>query len=379
MKLHTKSKQAGFSLIELLVSIGVTTVILGATLLAFKDAANTQRGVSYSADMNDNLRAGLNLIQQDLILAGTGIPTGGIPIPNKPNSAGTCNVDLPPNRPTLTGTLTFPQCNFVLPAIEPGSALGPLITAPDAVTGNPSNPNSFTDIITVMYADNTLAINNDTINSTSCPGGSITAAGDAVTFDITCQSLNPTTGVTINPGDLIMFSNAKGNAIQTVTSVSGQTIRMVAGDAFNLNGRNEPQGTIKQLQNTDSSGNPNGTYPPTTATRIWMVTYYLDNITDPAHVRLVRRVNFDPTPLAQLAVGETLENMQFTYNYVDGVTNPSNQVGVPAGYSENQIRSVNVFLGARSNYFDQQRQRYTRVNLQTQVSLRSMAYRNRYN
>jgi type II secretory pathway pseudopilin PulG len=379
MKLHTNSKQAGFSLIELLVSIGVTTVILGATLLAFKDAANTQRGVSYSADMNDNLRAGLNLIQQDLILAGTGIPTGGIPIPNNPNSAGTCNTDLPPNRPTLTGTLTFPQCNFVIPAIEPGSALGPLITAPDAVTGNPSNPNSFTDIITVMYADNTLAINNDTINSTSCPGGSITAAGDAVTFDITCQSLNPSTGVTVNPGDLIMFSNAKGNALQTVTSVSGQTIRMAAGDAFNLNGRTDPQGTIKQLQNTDSSGNPNGTYPPTTATRIWMVTYYLDNITDPAHVRLVRRVNFDPTPLAQLAVGETLENMQFTYNYVDGVTNPSNQVGVPSGYSENQIRSVNVFLGARSNYFDQQRRRYTRVNLQTQVSLRSMAYRNRYN
>jgi len=378
MKLQRKRKQAGFSLIELLVSIAVTGVILGATLLAFRDAANTQRGVSYSSDMNDNLRAALNLIQQDLILAGTGIPTGGIPIPNNPNTAGTCNTDVPPNRPTLSGTLTFPTCNFVLPAIEPGSALGPLITAPDAVTGNPSNPNSFTDIITVMYADNALALDNDPINTTTCPGGSITASGNAVTFDSTCQSLNPSTGVTINPGDLIMFSNAKGNAIQTVTSVSSQTVNMVAGDAFNLNGRTDPQGTIKQLQNTDALGNPNGTYPPTTATRIWMVSYYLDNITDPAHVRLVRRVNFDPTPLAQLAVGETLENMQFTYNYVDGVTNPSNQVGVPAGYSENQIRSVNVFLGARSNYYDQQRQRYTRVNLQTQISLRSMAYRSRY-
>jgi len=192
-------------------------------------------------------------------------------------------------------------------------------------------------------------------------------------------ALTGTNGVTINAGDLIMFSNAKGNAIQTVTSVSSQTVKMLVGDAFSLNGRTAPQGTIKQLQNTDSSGNPNGTYPPTTATRIWMVSYYLDNITDPAHIRLVRRVNFDPTPLAQLAVGETLENMQFTYNYVDGVTNPSNQVGVPTGLSENQIRSVNVFLGARSNYFDPQRKRYTRVNLQTQVSLRSMAYRNRYN
>jgi type II secretory pathway pseudopilin PulG len=379
MKLRKNKKQAGFSMIELLVSIGVTTVILGATLLAFKNAANTQRGVAYSSDMNDNLRAALNLIQQDLILAGTGIPTGGIPIPNTPNTAGTCNTALPPNRPTLTGTLTFPQCNFVLPAIEPGSALGPLITAPDATTGNPSSPNSFTDIITVLYADNALALDNDMINGTNCPAGSITASGNSVTFDPTCQPLTGTNGVTINAGDLIMFSNAKGNAIQTVTSVTPPTVNFASGDAFNLNGRTASQGTIKQLQNTNSSGVPNGTYPPTTATRIWMISYYLDNITDPAHVRLVRRVNFDPTPLAQLAVGETLENMQFTYNYVDGVTNPSNQVGVPSGYSENQIRSVNVFLGARSNYFDQQRQRYTRVNLQTQVSLRSMAYRNRYN
>ncbi|HWZ98450.1 MAG TPA: prepilin-type N-terminal cleavage/methylation domain-containing protein [Candidatus Dormibacteraeota bacterium] len=382
MNTQKKIKQAGFSLIELLVSIGVTTVILGATLLAFKDAANTQRGVSYSADMNDNLRAGLNLIQQDLILAGTGIPTGGIPIPNTPNSANTCNTTLPPNRPTLTGSLTFPVCNFVLPAIEPGSALGPLITAPDATSGNPSNPNSFTDVITVLYADNALALDNDAVNSTACPGGSITASGNSVTFDssVNCQPLGTgANAVTINAGDLIMFSNAKGNAIQTVTSVSGQTVNFASGDAFNLNGRTDPQGTIKQLQNTDTSGNPNGTYPPTTATRIWMISYYLDNITDPQHVRLVRRVNFDPTPLAQLAVGETLENMQFTYNYVDGVTNPSNQVGVPSGLSENQIRSVNVFLGARSNYYDQQRKRYTRVNLSTQISLRSMAYRNRYN
>lgn len=375
MKLHKNKKQAGFSLIELLVSVGVTAVILGATLLAFKDAANTQRGVAYSSDMNDNLRAGLNLIQQDLILAGTGIPTGGIPIPNI--TGGTCATGptSSTNRPVLTGTLTFPVCNTALPAIEPGSAQGPLITAPDAVAGNPSNPNSFTDMITVLYADNTLGLDVDQINGTACPAGSITAAGDAVTFDATCQSLNPavTNGVSINPGDLIMFSNAKGNALQTVTSVSGQTLRFATGDAFNLNARTAPQGTIKQLQNADLS------WPPTSATRIWMISYYLDNITDPAHVRLVRRVNFDPTPLAQLAVGETLENMQFTYNYVDGISNPANQIGVPTGLSESQIRSINVFLGARSNYYDQQRRRYTRVNLQTQISLRSMAYRNRYN
>ena len=120
-----------------------------------------------------------------------------------------------------------------------------------------------------------------------------------------------------------------------------------------------------------------GVFPPTLVTRVWMVSYYLDNLTSPPFIRLIRRVNFNsPTP-----VGETLENMQFTYNFVDGVTNPSNQPNVPNGNSEAQIRSVNVFLGARSSYqlkMGNSQPTFARNNLMTQVSLRSMAYHNKY-
>ncbi|HUL15413.1 MAG TPA: prepilin-type N-terminal cleavage/methylation domain-containing protein [Terriglobales bacterium] len=384
MNLPSVKRQAGFTLLEVLIAMAVTLVIVGAAILALRDSMRTNQDVSYRSDMNDNLRAGLNMIEQDLIQAGTGVPTGGIPIPNTPNSANTCNTTAAPNRPTLTGTLTFPQCNFVLPAVEPGSALGPLITSPDAVAGNPASPSSYTDIITVLYADNSLGLDTNPIYSVNSTGtvicnGSINATGDTVIFDPACANLG-TAGVQVQAGDLIMFSNTIGNAIQTVTSVSGQTLKFAAGDPFNLNGRSDPQGTITQIQNSTCNSatppvcTPNGSYPPTTATRIWMISYYLDNVTDPQHVRLIRRVNFNPGQ----AVGETLENLQFTYNFIDGVTNPSNQSTVPAGFSENQIRSVDVFLGARSNYSDSLQNRYIRSNLQTQVSLRSMAYRNRY-
>jgi hypothetical protein len=79
-------------------------------------------------------------------------------------------------------------------------------------------------------------------------------------------------------------------------------------------------------------------------------------------------------------VGETLENLQFTYNFIDGATNPANQATVPAGNSENNIRSVNVYLGARSTRPIQQGSKviYSRSNLMTQVSLRSLAAVNRY-
>ena len=375
MNLKRKGTEKGFTLLEVLVAMAVTLIIVGAAVWALRDSLRTNQDVNYRSDMNDNLRAGLNMIQQDLIQAGTGIPTGGIPIPNTPNSGKSGNTTAPTNRPALTAGTTFPVCNFVLPAIEPGYQLGPTVTSPDASAGTQ------TDMITVMYADNTLGLSKSPFYSVDangnpvCTNSTITAAGDSATFDSTCVNIS-TAGVQVNVGDLIMFSNTIGNAIQTVTAVNGQTVTFAAGDPFNLNGRTDPQGTIKEIQNCSGTPCvPNGTYPPTTATRIWMISYYLDNVADPQDVRLVRRVNFNTGQ----PVGETLEDMKFTYNFIDGVTNPSNQTTVPANFSENQIRSVDVFLGARSNYSEMLQGRYIRSNLETQVSLRSMAYRDRYN
>src|SRR5215472_12026474 len=83
-----------------------------------------------------------------------------------------------------------------------------------------------------------------------------------------------------------------------------------------------------------------------------------------------------PTAPTGQPVGETLENLQFTYNYNDGIN--TNQLAVPSGLSESQIRSVNVYLGVRSVDIWGQNHKYMRNNFQTQVSLRSMAYVNRY-
>jgi hypothetical protein len=182
-------------------------------------------------------------------------------------------------------------------------------------------------------------------------------------------------GAQIQPGDLIMFSNTHGSALQMVTSAAGNVLNFATGDPYALNGRNDPSGTILQLKNPGCTTQAN-CWPPTTVTRIWMISYYLDNLADTTHVRLIRRVNFNPGS----PVGETLENMQFTYNFVDGVNNPVNQASVPASNTEAQIRSVNIYLGARSNSLVRQGNKtlYARDNLVSQVSLRSMAYVNNY-
>jgi type II secretory pathway pseudopilin PulG len=383
MSHNTKRKLAGYTLIELMIAMSVTMVLLYAALHAFKDASQSSKQISLASDMTDNLRAGLNLIQQDLLQAGTGIPPTGIPIPNTPNGTGTCNAGQALNRPSLNGGTLFPQCNFVLPSIEPGQAMGPLITSPDATAGNPSSPASFTDEITMLYADNSSGLEDKPVNQPAiagnpgCPAGSITLSGQTVTFDPTCVDVAAMTasGAQIQPGDLIMFSNTHGSALQMVTSAAGNVLNFATGDPYALNGRNDPSGTILQLKNPGCTTQAN-CWPPTTVTRVWMISYYLDNLADTTHVRLIRRVNFNPGS----PVGETMENMQFTYNFVDGVNNPVNQASVPATNTEAQIRSVNIYLGARSNSLVREGNKtlYSRDNLISQVSLRSMAYVNEY-
>lgn len=385
MKKANQKRNAGFTLIELMIAMVVTLVLLYAAVQAFKDASQSNSQVTMASDMSGNLRAALDMIQQDLLQAGTGLPTAGIPIPYTSNGSTTapCGTTAAINRPKLNGQTTFPQCNSVLPAVEPGSQMGPFITAPDATTGTVKNPNSITDEITIIYADNSSGLDLEPINrpasgSTPACNGTISVNGQTVNFDASCfDPSNP--GVSATPlavGDLIMFSNSYGTALQAVTAASKTTLTFASGDKFGLNGRTDPNGTILQLRNSGCTTSAN-CWPPTTATRVWMITYFLDNLADPQHVRLMRQVGLN-TPVA---VGETLENLQFTYNFVDGLTNPTNQTTVPTGNTEAQIRSVNVYIGARSSYAVKQggRSLYARDNLMTQVSLRSLAYVNKYN
>jgi type II secretory pathway pseudopilin PulG len=386
MKPVLKNNSTGFTLLEMLVSMAVTMILLYTVVQLFMTATNSNTVVVQAADMTDNFRASLNLIQQDLQQTGAGIPTGGISYPFTPSGSG-CATNAGVNRPNASvqgvAMTTFPLCNSTLPAVEPGNENGPPVTAPDASSGTVQNPNSITDEITVMYEDNTLHLNDQQVNGTSCPHGSVVVSGSVttVTFDTTCLNLSTslsTLGITVNPGDLIMLQNANGNTILAVTSVSlsGNSLTFGTGDPFDLNRTSETGGTIDQLATSGCTTGANTCFPGMTATRVWMISYYLDNWSAPPYIRLIRRVNFNTgTP-----VGETLENLQFTYNFVDGVTNPSNQVTVPTGNSESQIRSVNVYLAARSSYQGHQgnTHSFARNNLMSQVSLRSMAYVNRY-
>lgn len=333
------NSEDGFSLGELLVSTGLTLVLLAGVMGTFHDSLHTNQNASLTADVEQNLRAGINLLVQDFINAGWGIPTGGIPIPA---GAGTD----PVRRPGPPGTAYSFAPSLTLAAVNPGPALGPV--------GNGRQ----TDIVNILFADNLLPLNQHPLTAIASNGSSVTVNG-----------ATPVTGIpnAVRPGDLIAFSNALGNTVQCVTRVSGQVIYFDTGDPLNLNQPNAPQGSITQLAS-------NGAFPPTTATRVWLVTYYLDTSTDAAVPRLIRRVNDRPGA----AVALILEDMQLAYDLVDGVTNPTNvEIPVPPN-SPNQIRKANILLTARSSAPIRKTGDYLHRSLATQVSLRSLSFIDRY-
>ncbi|MGB0036106.1 MAG: prepilin-type N-terminal cleavage/methylation domain-containing protein [Candidatus Acidiferrales bacterium] len=379
-------RENGFSLVEVLVATALLLLIVTATLSTLTDAIHANEGITLMADMQENLRAAMNYMVRDIVESGEGIPNGGVSIPNTAAAVSNVNRPSPP-----TKAYTFPPTYTTLPAISPGASQGL-----QAATPNPAIPGAVvlgqnTDMITIIYADTTLVDgNNHTLNEFpiylapvggkagcgagfSYPQGSITATGNSMTLDASCININ--TGNTgIHTGDMIMFQNAQGNTIQTVTGVAGQTVTFGGADAFKLNLTGKANGTIVNLQNGIAS--PGGPYPPTTATRVWMITYYIDSNTVPLRPQLTRQVNFNPAQ----AVGEVIEDLEISYDINDAVaTVPAVDAPQPIlPDTPNQIRKINLFLAARSETWYSKTKTYFRNNLETEVSIRALSFYQQY-
>ncbi len=332
--------EAGFSLAEFLVSVTLTLVVLALAFTSFQNAYSISESAALMADVNENLRSAMHFLVRDLIQTGQGIPTGGIPIPSGTGAQ-------PVRRPSPPGAAYTFSDGPVLPALTPGAGLGPTVGG------------WATDMVTLLYADITLPLN-------AAPLAFVAADGSRATVDPSIPITDPDTA--IRPGDLILFSNALGNALQEVTRTDGgQTMFFDTGDPLNLNQPGAGEGTLGQLQSAP------GQYPPTTATRVVMVTYYLD-ATDPSSPRLMRQVGAG-TPLA---IALNIENLQLSFDLVDGVTNPTNvKTPVPPN-SPQEIRKVNVFVTARSETPHRIMRQFLRNSLSTQVSLRSLSFVDRY-
>jgi type II secretory pathway pseudopilin PulG len=355
------SEEVGYSLIELLIAMAVTTTIMGVTMTGLSDAFRANDAVLQVTGMNNTLRAGMDLIVRDLLQAGSGLPKGHVIL--APSGGTLINRPGPPDT-----AYTNAASDLSIAAVIPGPDLGPSING------------VATDMIAILTGDNNFTdVGLTAVSSTSV---------DVV------ASVDIGTGMDrVIPGQLMMVLKGSTSTLVQVTAVDAGSRRISfdTGDSLNLN--QTGLGIVGNLASLNAVA-PTGAAAAaaTRISRVRMITYYLDTTTSPAHPRLVRRINnghetsFDNT--LGTAVALDVENLRFSYDLNDGAANPGDvrfvgadllnggTCGAPC--SPVQIRKVNVTVTARSQNAAVPQSKVYRNTLTSQVALRGMAFVNDY-
>jgi hypothetical protein len=343
------------------------------------------------------------LLIKDISLAGAGLPSAtGIALPQsgtKPiyGFAPSCAAN---NNCVPGGGIAYPctsaganPCNPTLYGLIPGFQMG--IQPP----GNPSK----TDVITVVYTDTVFALPCYTITTVTTTAVTVQLPAVLPSSCVLTPPLVAPQPVTtlpplapeLVPGDLVLVqSTVAGNSATAVGEVTNAvnnggnnyTIAFAAGDTLNLNQPGAASGDLAQLVCGPA---PAAACPATaTATRIWVITYYLWMMPDPLGVgagtpTLMRQVN-GQTPVP---VQESVVNLQFTYdtyNTNGTLLNAVGDGGYSTGTSFNLIRKINlIHLTTRSQMSGVNTglmisKGYQTFDTQTSISARNLSYQNRY-
>jgi len=321
--------ERGFGLLELLISIAIAMIVIGAAVRVFTQSMQSTTFVVQRNEMQTELRAAANQVVRDLQQAGTGVPIGGIPIPQSGVAGGTNPIFGADSTLTyLSSNNTFTQGRLykVTPA-RSASAVGPLRSPTKS------------DAIVITYADPNL--NWSTFSTTT-----LASDGSSLTMPSTTSPAVNDASVGITVGDTLLLHNSVGLAVGDVTAVNGSTrvISFANSDPLNLNQNTANVGSIKSLRSGSN-------YPAVTVSRIMMITYFLkQGGNDCADFCLMRQVGAHPP----VPVAEHIVDMQLTYDVFDDTTGaltanlPDAATGSPATPKPNQIRKINLTITARS-------------------------------
>ncbi len=358
--------EAGYSLVELLVSMGITVVVVGTTMMAMNNALRATETAQMVTATNGTLRTSMDLMVRDLLQVAAGLPPGHtLSIPSGLNSAAVLLPGPPVGNDGDDTDFQTASGATSISAVMPGPGLGPVVNG------------VATDIFTVLMADNTFG----DVAITAATGTSVTVT----------PAVNIATGVDrVVPGQLMMVEKGSTALLLQVTAVDtgARTLSFADTDSLNLNQPLAAAGSLAAL----NAAAPANTPSAVSLTRVRMISYYID-ARNPDHPRLTRRVNNgDPTDFDNelgTTVAVDIEGLQVSYDLADANANASIVRFVaadlttsgacnPVACNVNQIRKMNITLTGRSQRPATASREYFRNAVSTQVSLRGMAFVDEY-
>jgi prepilin-type N-terminal cleavage/methylation domain-containing protein len=367
MRQKNFKQRRGFSLIELMMGMLVGLIVLGAAVELFKSGTDVAARATQRSEMQDNVRASLNLISKDVAMAGSGLPSGGLALPYGGTAVssqfacpqtGTCYVSANtyPN-----GTVGTTAVSNYMYGLIPGPTNGMQSGSPSAtIPATGQTPDS----ITLVYEDYSFPLSQYTVAFPASPDGTSVTVSPAPAG---VPAILSPTGIKV--GDLILLNNdtnGGASAVGEVTGISGggTTISFANSDPLKINQSAAPQGNIAYLDGITTL----------TANRIYAVTYFIQESNDGQPPRLMRQVNGqDAVPVADNIIG-----LKFTYDVCDG-TNKDVCAAVidpiGEGYSPNNIYKVNIQIMGQSISPNGKSQSMV---LSTEVSTQNLSFTNRY-
>ncbi len=386
-RLEHKSSR-GFTLLELMVasSIGIVAVLTMTSL--FKVAMDATFTVTQRAEVQQNMRAAIELMTQDISHAGAGLPTGGLQLATNGVSkfacdqTGACYVTNH-SYPNNIGT-GIPNYMY---GILPGYANG--------VQGGVAIPNAAAarnDSITSIYTDYNFPLSN--FNFYAVSGTQVCVAL------VAAPTLGPPTNIMapggLNIGDVLLFYvQSQGNGTTSTGTSWNQTAAVGAELTGIATGGSDPSGkctgttwtltfaagdplNMNQLAGSNNLTSAFAAPGTMTVSRLNVVTYYLQVPAAGGTVqtpRLMRQVNgLTPVPVA-----DNIINLQMSYDVIDATTgylsaNLANPIG--SGQSPSLIQKVNLWVMGESLMSGGKKSQS--MYLITSISARNMSFCNSY-
>jgi len=280
VKKNMDAGERGFSLVELLISMGITVVILTAAAGVLHSLSSANTSASLLTEVEQNLDAGLYLMKRDFINAGTSaIPRDGI----APATAAPW-----PNRPGIVdgrfdNTADIPNRFGNICAINPGLRADGTEMVNILLRRELQGGKRMTEIRVVTNTSNSVDID------------LVDLEAKTEEDDIPGTGFNNLIEAGVRVGDLVFISGQ--SVLRYVTAVTNERLTFTAAadpSGFNATGLNLPP--------------PGGVSSGQTITLLKLVTYWVEDF------RLMRQINYyDPNPVAtgvnRLALSYAITNM----------------------------------------------------------------------
>lgn len=372
-----QNKSRGFTLIELMVASFAGVIVLLAMTSLFKTGMDATFTITQRAEVQQNMRAAIELISADLGHAGGGLPSAGLQLATPGisnvgcNQAGTCYLTAH-SYPNNVGTGVANYMYGILPGYGNGVENG--VTIPNA-------PSARNDSITVIYQDYAFPLDNFKFTQTS--GTQVTATLTGANASLPTNVMAPG-GLSV--GDVLLFYVAAQGTTPTDTSFT-QTAA-VAAEITGISGSSGGPWLLTfnandPLNMNQTSGANNLSSAFTAAgkmivSRLNVVTYFLEVPAAAGTVqtpRLMRQVNGQTAA----PVADNIMNLQFSYDVIDSSTgylsaNLANPIG--SGQSPGLIQKINIWIMGES--LTPAGNKSQSMYLITSVSARNMTFCNSY-